>query len=122
MTDDFEDLYGLNRNDPSDAALDPDGDGQTNLQEFQAGTQPNNPASALRISLARLSPDGGRIELQFQGVHGRGYSLWRRTLIGNDAWQKTGEVLNAPSDQMFQVTDPILPGDTQKFYQLRLNQ
>ena len=34
---------GLNVNDPTLAAEDPDHDGLTNLQEFQLGTNPNNP-------------------------------------------------------------------------------
>jgi len=38
MTDAFENAQGLNPNDPADAALDNDGDGATNLEEFQAGT------------------------------------------------------------------------------------
>lgn len=39
----FEDEHGLDRNDPSDAALDSDGDGLSNLQEFLLGTDPNTP-------------------------------------------------------------------------------
>jgi hypothetical protein len=37
----WETTYGLNPNNPSDAALDPDGDGLTNLQEYNSGTNPN---------------------------------------------------------------------------------
>lgn len=40
MPDDFEVANGLDPNDPNDASLDPDGDGLTNLQEFQTGTLP----------------------------------------------------------------------------------
>jgi len=40
MLDQWETLYGLNPNDPSDAALDLDGDGWTNLEEFLADTSP----------------------------------------------------------------------------------
>ena len=40
MPDDWERLYGLNPNDPSDAGQDPDGDGLTNLQEYLLGTNP----------------------------------------------------------------------------------
>ena len=36
--------------DPADAGNDPDGDGFTNLQEFQAGTNPTNSASFLGIT------------------------------------------------------------------------
>lgn len=44
MSDDFENLYaadGLNPNNPGDAGGDIDGDGQSNLAEFLAGTDPN---------------------------------------------------------------------------------
>jgi hypothetical protein len=40
MTDDWEIYYGLDPYDPADAALDPDGDGKTNLEEFLEDTDP----------------------------------------------------------------------------------
>ena len=43
MPDAWEIAHGLNPNDPSDADQDRDGDGLTNLQEYQLGTDPNNP-------------------------------------------------------------------------------
>ncbi len=45
MSDAFEILYNLNPNNNADAAIDSDGDGLTNLQEYQAGTSPTNPDS-----------------------------------------------------------------------------
>ena len=41
MPDAWELRFDLDPNDPSDAALDQDGDGVTNLQEFLAGTPPS---------------------------------------------------------------------------------
>jgi uncharacterized protein (DUF1800 family) len=41
----FEDTYGFNDNSFADAALDGDGDGLSNLAEFQAGTNPTDPDS-----------------------------------------------------------------------------
>ena len=41
MPDAWEIRFDLDPNDPSDAALDQDGDGVTNLQEFLAGTPPS---------------------------------------------------------------------------------
>ncbi|NHJ86101.1 MAG: hypothetical protein FK734_11615 [Asgard group archaeon] len=43
MTDDFEITYGLNPTNATDATQDKDEDGLTNLEEFNAGTYPNNP-------------------------------------------------------------------------------
>ena len=42
LPNDYEDANGLDRNDPNDAALDPDADGLTNLEEFQRGTAIND--------------------------------------------------------------------------------
>src|SRR5690606_14213598 len=41
----FEETYGLDDGDPQDAGPDPDGDGLTNLEESQRGTNPTNPDS-----------------------------------------------------------------------------
>ncbi|MEE8522978.1 MAG: carboxypeptidase regulatory-like domain-containing protein, partial [Thermoanaerobaculia bacterium] len=38
MTDEFEEALGLDPNDPNDAFDDPDGDGLSNLQEFELGS------------------------------------------------------------------------------------
>ena len=41
MPDSYEDANGFDRNDPSDAAADRDGDGISNLDEFLGGTNPD---------------------------------------------------------------------------------
>ncbi len=49
---------GTNTNSQSCAVCDPDGDGRSNLQEYLAGTNPTNSASAFRIiSIARQGSD-----------------------------------------------------------------
>lgn len=45
MPDSWELRYGLNPNDAADAAFDSDNDGFTNLEEYEAGTDPKNPNS-----------------------------------------------------------------------------
>lgn len=45
LPDEWERRYGLNPDDAGDAILDKDNDGFTNLEEFQAGTDPTDPAS-----------------------------------------------------------------------------
>ena len=43
IADEWEKKYGLNASDPADAALDPDGDEFTNLEEYLAKTDPTDP-------------------------------------------------------------------------------
>jgi hypothetical protein len=43
IPDDWEVAHGLNPFDASDAMADADGDGLTNMEEYQLGTDPNNP-------------------------------------------------------------------------------
>ena len=50
MPDIFETANSLNPSNPADAAQDKDGDGATNVQEFQAGTNPGDAKSVLRVS------------------------------------------------------------------------
>lgn len=45
LTDQWELKYGLNPQDPTDADFDTDKDGFTNLEEFEAKTDPTNPKS-----------------------------------------------------------------------------
>ncbi len=47
MGDNFEGRFGLNANDAADAGLDNDGDGESNLKEFQQGRNPNVNEAAL---------------------------------------------------------------------------
>lgn len=42
MPNDWERKFGLNANDPADASLDKDGDGFTNLEEYEAQTDPTD--------------------------------------------------------------------------------
>ncbi|MBE7501036.1 MAG: Ig-like domain-containing protein [Verrucomicrobiales bacterium] len=58
MPDAWETFYGLNPNDPSDAALDCNGNGITNLDEFKAGMDPcdtTKPAVLSAVSTATFN-------------------------------------------------------------------
>jgi uncharacterized protein (TIGR02597 family) len=86
LPDDFEQLYGFNPNDSSDAASDWDGDGFSNLQEFTAGTNPKDSRSSLRInSAASQSPE---FAVQFNTVLGMNYSFEMNDSFPNaGTWQ-----------------------------------
>ena len=57
------------------ADADPDGDGMTNLQEYQAGTDPTNAASVLRITSLRFMP-----VITWSSVSGINYQVERQYL------------------------------------------
>ncbi|HTS17888.1 MAG TPA: hypothetical protein VMP11_09970 [Verrucomicrobiae bacterium] len=65
--------YGFDPFDPTVANADPDHDGFTNLQEYQAGTNPTNNASAFRIISA--VPDGGDMRIRWISGGGRTNAL-----------------------------------------------
>ena len=54
MPDSWEERYGLNPQDPSDASRDADGDGVTNFEEYKAGTNPLKKLSSPSEIFSRL--------------------------------------------------------------------
>lgn len=64
------------------ADADPDGDGMTNLQEYQAGTDPTNAASVLRITSLKLMP-----VITWSSVIGINYQVERQYLNSTNWFQ-----------------------------------
>jgi hypothetical protein len=56
LPDSWEQAFGLNPFNGADAALDSDGDGHANWQEFRTGTNPTNATSVLRVTMTSLLP------------------------------------------------------------------
>jgi hypothetical protein len=67
--------------DLSRAQDDADGDGFNNWQEWIAGTDPRDAASALRLRLAALTTSG--VTLTWQSVNGVSYLLQRGSDLGS---------------------------------------
>ena len=71
---------------PTDAKADSDGDGASDLQEFLAGTDPTDPASALKSG---LQMNGGQIQLNWNARAGQSYIIETSTdLI---SWTAVGQ-------------------------------
>ncbi|MEC9081599.1 MAG: hypothetical protein VYE44_07455, partial [Verrucomicrobiota bacterium] len=82
----WEDQYGFNPNDPNDAVLDPDQDGHNNLEEFLAGTKPDDTSSVLELNLALHNKKD--LTISFEAQAGRTYVLWSTANIADDDWIK----------------------------------
>lgn len=70
--------------DESRAGDDADHDGMSNLEEFLAGTNPNNPASTLRVGVAT---SGSSIQLNWPATPGRTYRVESKAVLTDAVWQ-----------------------------------
>lgn len=97
LPDEYETRYGLNP-EVSDADLDLDEDGLSNVDEFRAGTLPSQKDSVFRAEGARV--DDGRILLRW-----------------NSAPERTYRILGAASPdgpfEFVRLAEPATPGDAE---------
>ena len=114
MPDVWENAHGLNANAPADANLDSDGDGMTNLQEYLAGTDPQNAASRLMILISMAGADSA--QLQFGAVANVSYTLQHRASLGSGVWSNLQGVAAAPSNRTILITN--LPAGSTRFYRV----
>jgi hypothetical protein len=113
MPDYWEDLYGLDKNDPSDAHLDLDGDGMTNLEEYLAGTDPTDSTS--RLAIIAIEPTANGTLIRWSSVVDRTYLLEGSTNL--TSWIPLGDPLTAtgPTAERIHATS-----DLQWSYRVRL--
>ena len=117
MPDYWETLYALN--DPNG---DADGDGATNLAEFNAGTNPQDPASVFKLASLPTN-DPALLALEFQALAARNYTVEYRDNLAAGAWLKYYDVPAGPNtrselllvpmniaSRFFRVITPALVG------------
>ena len=113
MADWWEANYGLNVL-TNDAALDPDGDGLSNLQESVARTNPLDAASALRLQIAKVA---GSVVLSFEAQPQVSYVIQTNTSFSSGFWQAWQQAAAAPTNRTIILTNAS-SGET-LFYRLR---
>jgi 1,4-alpha-glucan branching enzyme len=114
LPDNWELAYGLTS---ADATADSDGDGLTNLQEYQAGTNPRDPNSALRITSATAT--GNKFAVSFPSVAGKSYAVEYANLLPTTSWQILATNI-AGTGSTISITDTLPAGVSQRFYRVRL--
>ncbi len=107
---------------PEDADKDPDGDGHTNLEESQLGTDPYDRESCFRLGClpadAHASAAGTAPRLRWLGVKGRCYAV--ESSLTLDDWSDHGPARDGTGDPLEQSLDLAAPGDAGMFFRVRL--
>ncbi len=117
IPDAWEAAHQLNALFSGDAGLDPDGDGLSNLQEFLAGTNPNDPQSKLEL-LWNVSP--ASLALRFQAAPGKAYRIEYCDSLDSDGWFRLAEFSARPQTEWMEAIDPQNPRRPARFYRLVL--
>lgn len=120
MPDVWETAHQFDANNPADAALDADNDGQSNLEEYRAGTDPRNPESLLRITSLSIESTNSRVTWTTVGSHH--YILQGGTNMAGHLDQILSPLLSVPpggasTTNYLHTNGAILPA---QFYRVRL--
>ncbi len=102
IPDAVETALGLNPSDASDAAGDLDHDTMTNVEEYVAGTDPNNPLSYLKVEQATTP---GTAIIKVAAVANRSYIVQYTDDLAAGQWNRLGGVVAQSVDRIEQLTD-----------------
>jgi hypothetical protein len=97
----------------TDGFDDTDGDGMTNAQEFRAGTNPNDPASVLKVTQFTA---GEPATIRFVAVANRSYTLQFTDDVSSGNWSNLAHMVSRTTNRTETVTDPA-PGPS-RYYRL----
>lgn len=113
MPDAWEAAHRLNPASASDAAMDSDGDGASNLGEYLMGTDPTRPESVFRVQFH--NPGAGSGILEFEGLPGRSYSLQSCRSLGEPWHTLTNYVVGSAAT----IQHPVSSGvDAARFFRI----
>jgi hypothetical protein len=115
LPDAWEEVFGLDPENPMDAYRDQDADGQGNLAEYLAGTDPLDPQDVLQLW---FHLDGQTQQVRFLAKAGRSYSLEYCEDLNWGVWLKAADVWPSAVEQEVVIEIEELPAGVQTLYRL----
>jgi hypothetical protein len=97
LPDAWEHATGLDDVPGATAATDDDGDGQTNLQEYLAGTDPLNGASVLQVEIQSVA--GDTVTLTLSALAGHSYRVEASSSLNAGSWTQVQSAGPLTADQ-----------------------
>jgi hypothetical protein len=117
LPDEWELAHHLDPLDGTDAALDRDGDGTSNRQEYLAGTDPEDAQSFLHIESIRCD-DSPVWRVQFFAASNHTYCVQAADVLHPGAnWHSVADVLAMPTNRIVEIVRPIT-NSTPKFFRV----
>jgi Lamin Tail Domain len=113
MPDSWETEHGLVVG-INDAALDPDSDGMSNIQEYLAGTNPQDSQSVLRLA---ATPEASLVLLSFEAQTDLAYTVQFNDELGSTNWQAWQQVPASPTNRTMVLTN-VQPLPQQRFFRV----
>jgi Concanavalin A-like lectin/glucanases superfamily/Lamin Tail Domain/Bacterial Ig domain/CotH kinase protein len=110
IPDSTEIALGLMTNNAADALLDLDGDGVSNVAEYQAGTNPNDSNSYLRVA---ITASNNLAQLTVAAVSNRTYSVQYSDALPA-SWNKLADLIARATNRVELLVDPTWT--TNRFY------
>jgi hypothetical protein len=114
LPDAWETAYALDPGSAADRMLDGDADGMRNWEEYEAGTDPTNPFSYLRIDSRSVQ---NQMQLNFGAVSNRTYQVLFAETLADPLWRKLADVSARPTNRTELIVDPV--GRTNRYYRVR---